>query len=201
MLPSEKLALREIVALFDEAERKVKEVEQFNQELSVPSINELRYVGYHIARALCGEDGSVEITEQLHKAKGHCQRAIYDAHEIGIIHLLEQIRGFKDAYQCSSHIVVEVIPEYVDLLISADQAREFVVQNGQKNPDNRGAYYLECAPHYATLKATVSKLTTAAPVIDSKIAAARAAEQTATRQFILMALLAILGIVVTIALA
>lgn len=198
MSPEQKLALREIVDLFDEAERKVKEVEQFSQELSVPSINELRYVGYHLARALC-EDNADAVADQLKKARGHCQRAIYDAHEIGIIHMLEQIRAFKDGYQKSSHVVVEVIPDYVDLLVSADKATEFIVQIGQKNPESRDGYYRECAPHYATLKGVLSKLTIASPVIDGKISASLKAEQKVTRRFILTVSLTIFGLLVSAA--
>lgn len=200
MTSAEKLALREIAELFDEAERKVKEVEQFSQELSVPSINELRYVGYPLARALSEEDANTaNITDQLQKARGHCQRAIYDAHEVGIVHLLEQIREFSESYRKSSHIVAEVVPDYVDLLVRADQEKVFVVQNGEKNTDNRGAYYRDCAPHYAALKATVHKLVIASPLIDDKIAVAQRTEQRETRRLILGVLLTILAIMVAIA--
>ena len=42
MTPAQLDAIKSIVDLFDTAENKVKEVEQFAQELSIPSINELR---------------------------------------------------------------------------------------------------------------------------------------------------------------
>jgi hypothetical protein len=89
MSPEQRDTIKEIIDLFDKAEDKVKEVEQLAQELSVPSINELRYVGYHLARSFC-EDNPQEINTQISKAQGHCKRAIYDAHEIGIIFMLEE---------------------------------------------------------------------------------------------------------------
>lgn len=42
--------LKELSDLFAEAEAKVKEVEEIDGDIVVPSINELRYVGYHLIR-------------------------------------------------------------------------------------------------------------------------------------------------------
>ena len=44
-------AIKQVVDLFDAAEDKIKEVEQLSEDLPIPSINELRYAGYHLARA------------------------------------------------------------------------------------------------------------------------------------------------------
>ncbi len=50
---SDKESLQEVIDLFDQAESKVKELERLCGELSIPSINQLRYVGYHLTKALC----------------------------------------------------------------------------------------------------------------------------------------------------
>jgi hypothetical protein len=101
MSPEQKNTIKEIVQLFDEAESRVKEVELLAHELSIPSVNQLRYVGYHLARSLNEEDNSTEFDLQIGKAKGHCQRAIYDAHEAGIIFMLERVKQFREVYSGS----------------------------------------------------------------------------------------------------
>lgn len=138
MTPEQKQSIQEVVDLFDLAERKVKEVEQLSQELSVPSINELKYVGYHLARAFCADD-TAELSRQISKGKGHCQRAIYDAHEVGIIYLLERIRAFKERYPKRSHLIAEAIDDYIDKLEIADQAAKLIANVNEGPADSRGA--------------------------------------------------------------
>ena len=46
--------------------------------------NELRYVGQHICRLLCYE-GVEERQTEIDRAKGHCERAKYDAHDYLIL--------------------------------------------------------------------------------------------------------------------
>lgn len=168
MTPKQTSSIREIVSLFDEAELKVKEIEQLAQELSVPSINELRYVGYHLARALCTEDES-KLTLEIQKAKGHCQRALYDAYEIGIIHMLEQIKLFKERYVKHSHFINDVVSGYVECLIEVDNASSFIVDVRKEASDDRGEYYKRCGPYFEQLRVICSKFDQATPLIDAKI--------------------------------
>jgi len=148
--------LEAIIRLFDEAESKVKEVEQLSSDLSIPSINELRYVGYHLTKALCQQtDGT--ISSELDKAERHCKRAIYDAVEIGVIYLLEKIQEFQQDYGRSVEIVT-VIPNYIELCAEAHDTREFISHIKENCEKDRDRYYEECQPHYIALKTIYRKL-------------------------------------------
>ncbi len=195
MLLKQKKAIKDIIELFDRAEDKVKEVEQLAQELSVPSINELRYVGYHLARSFC-ENNSQEFDLQISKANSHCKRAIYDAHEIGIIFMLEQIKQFKEKYSDFSSSVMEVFPSYVEELISVNKTSIFIAEVRKKHRNNRDAYYEECEPHYLSLREIFHKLTVVEPLINQKITESIQKDQKDTRRFIITTLLSILGITV-----
>lgn len=196
MTPDQKDAIKGIVALFDKAENKVKEVEQFAQELSIPSINELRYVGYHLARAMCESDEH-ELSCQIEKATGHCKRAIYDAHEIGIIYMLERVRLFKDAYSPHASSVLEVIPAYTEELSNSNKASKFIAEIKEQHRDNRDDYYEVCVPHYETLRDIVERLSEAEPLINTKITEKVAKDRKDTRRFITTVSLTILGITIT----
>ena len=91
MNAEKKAKLRQIVGLFDQAENLLKEVEKVCGDLTVPSINQLRYVGYHIARAIVAQHDD-SFFDELKKAENHCKRAIYDAYEVGILYFLDGIK-------------------------------------------------------------------------------------------------------------
>lgn len=196
MTPDQKDAIKGIVALFDKAENKVKEVEQFAQELSIPSINELRYVGYHLARAMCESDEH-ELSCQIEKATGHCKRAIYDAHEIGIIYMLERVRVFKDAYSLHASSVLEVIPAYTEELSNSNKASRFIAEIKEQHRNNRDDYYEVCIPHYETLRDIVERLSEAEPLINTKITEKVAKDRKDTRRFITTVLIAVLATSIT----
>lgn len=196
MTPAQLDAIKSIVDLFDTAENKVKEVEQFAQELSIPSINELRYVGYHLARALC-EENEQELNCQIEKAKGHCKRSIYDAHEIGIMFMLESVIDFKKNYTVHSSTVLEVIPTYTDELSRSNKASRFIAEIKESHHDNRDDYYEDCVPHYDSLRDIVDKLTVAEPLINKKIIEKIESDRKGTRRFIITVLLGLLGLSIT----
>lgn len=196
MTPAQLDAIKSIIDLFDTAENKVKEVEQFAQELSIPSINELRYVGYHLARALC-EESEQELNCQIEKAKAHCKRAIYDAHEIGIIYMLERVKLFKEGYMSHSSAVLEVVPTYTDELSKSNKASRFIAEIKESHRDDRDEYYEDCVPHYDSLRDIVDKLTVAEPLINIKIIEKAESDRKGTRRFIATVLLSLLGLSVT----
>ncbi len=200
MSPEQKIAIKGIVGLFDRAEDKVKEVELLAQELSIPAINELRYVGYHLARSLC-EDSPEQLNIQINKAERHCKRAIYDAHGIGIIHLLEQLMLFKEKYTSFSNAVITIMPSYTDDLTCANKASKFIAQIKEENRGSRDSYYMQCEPHYQSLRDIIDKLSIAEPLINQKITEDRESEQKETRRFITIVVLSILAITVSISIA
>lgn len=193
MSPPQKDAIKEIIELFDKAEARIKEVEQLSQDLSIPSINELRYAGYHLARSYI-EDDPQELDIQIDKARRHCKRAIYDAHEMGIIDLLKVIKLFKEAYTPFSSSVLEVIPRYTEELATANKAKRFISEIKEKHRNKRDDYYKECEPHYKALRDIVDNFSVAEPLINQKIIEKKENDQKQTRRFITTVALALLGL-------
>lgn len=197
MSPAQSDAIKEVIRLFDKAEAKIKEVEQLSQNLSIPSINELRYVGYHLARSYIEEDQR-ELDIHIDKAKRHCMRAIYDAHEMGIIDMLRLIKLFKETYTPFSSSVLEVVPTYIEDLTKANNASRFIANVKENHKNDRDAYYEHCEPYYTALRDIVDKLTLAEPLVNQKIEEKRENDRTQTRRFIITVLLMLLGIVIAI---
>jgi len=197
MLPEQKSSIQNIVQLFDEAEDKVKEVELLAQEISIPSINELRYVGYHLARSFC-EDDPEKLDTQIDKATRHCKRAIYDAHEIGIIYMLEQIKLFKEKYISDSDSVIKIIPLFADDLVKVTETADFIAQVKGSCRNDRDEYYAQCKPLYLTLKKVFDKFNVSEALINQEIIKSRREDRKQTRRYITGTLIALLSIVITI---
>lgn len=142
----------ELTRLFKLAEEKIKLVENLNQELVIPAVNELRYAGYHMAQFL-SKDG--EATEQLHKAQNHCKRAIYDAVEAGVAHQLELIKKFQDDFRML--VLTEHISDYANLRKQILQARDLILRSKAADED-RASYYAECSLHLQNLRTGLETL-------------------------------------------
>lgn len=191
--------LEAIIRLFDEAEAKVKEVEQLSSDLSIPSINELRYVGYHLTKALCQQTDDT-ISSDLDKAERHCKRAIYDAVEIGVIYLLEKIQEFQQDYGHRVEIIT-VIPNYIDLCANAHDTREFISHIKENCEKDRDRYYKECQPHYITLKDIYRKLDLARPEINKHITENNRSDRKATRRFVVTVIIGLLALIISATIA
>ena len=195
MEDQQKEEIAEIVNLFDRAEDLVKEVEKSNGELSIPSINELRYVGYHLARAL-STDPSSDVDAEISKAKNHCKRAIYDAYEVGIIFFLENLRQFSERHVENSDHVLAVIPTYVEDLAAVQKASDFIGDIKKNYRNDRDQYYVEAQPHYQVLREISGKFLAAEPLVQRAHRKAIKRDRRQTRRFITTTLLSILGIAV-----
>ena len=195
--PDQRACIQEIVELFDLAEKYVKEIEQLAQELSIPSVNELRYVGYHLARALASTDHS-ELDTQVQKAKGHCKRAIYDAHELGIIYCLEQIQAFKQRHEGRGHIVAKVIHDYSACLSKATKASRFIAEANENGRHDRDSYYKKCRPHFEEIRSVCDKFDQIGPEVDAAKDQHDQDTRRSTRRFQIQISLAILTVVVSI---
>ncbi len=139
---------------FDEAERRIKLIERegLSDGIDIPSLNELRYVGFHLLRAFSTNSYEKQ-KEQLDKAKRHCERASYDAMELGIIQRLEEIRIFQKDYRKIT--ISSVVSDYLEMMEKTQEANAFIAES---DPENREAYYSECETHYLTLKKIAEKL-------------------------------------------
>lgn len=69
-----------------------------DQALAAPALNELRYVGFHIIKAISKADRK-EQEEELRRAIRHCERASYDIIEIGIAYQLGRFERFREEFR------------------------------------------------------------------------------------------------------
>lgn len=154
----------EVKAKFTEAERILKIVEQLhNQGMVVPAINELRYAGFHILKALTAteQDGQ---NEQLGRAAKHCKRAYYDAVEVGIEDCLATFFVFQDDYKMI--LIQSIVPTYKDTLAIVDDVTEFIVSTKK---DERDEYYEELYEKYTVLKESVKCLDRMRPELNKSM--------------------------------
>lgn len=95
---------------FKKAEEKIKKLELSHKNLIIPSVNELRYAGYHLLQASRLTTDN-EIKEEISKANRHTKRAIYDAIEASLVYILQEIELFDKEYNKIPE-TSEIIPEY-----------------------------------------------------------------------------------------
>ena len=88
--------------------------------ISVPALNELRYVTNHLLKALTTDDTDKEI-EQLNEAFDHAERAGFDAIELGIIISFERIQSFLNDYRRT--MIPSVVPDYTKYLETVHRIR------------------------------------------------------------------------------
>ena len=130
--------LEEISKLFNEAERAIKYVEDFDGVLTVPAVNQLRYCGNHLVRYLVTID-----PDELRDALKHVKRATYDAYEATIIYQLLEYDKFKEDYRMV--LISKVISDYTQIQDKIESARFFVRQNDQSK--TRGDNYRNGKEH------------------------------------------------------
>ncbi|MBX8531686.1 hypothetical protein K5D32_18590 [Pseudomonas cichorii] len=136
-----------LVRLFQLAEEKIKLVENLNQELSIPAINELRYAGYHMTQFLAST--GEEADKQLGKAENHCKRAIYDAVEAGVTSQLEMIKVFQSDFR--NVIISETITRYPQIRKQIKAARDLILTPRDPATD-RSEYYEQCSIHLEIMR-------------------------------------------------
>ena len=115
--------------LYEAADTFAREVAEFRHAIAIPAHNELRYAGHHLLQAL-GDSGQVADEEQLRRACSHCERAMYEAAEAGIISLLESIAQFQKDFK--DIVVAEVVPTYGDCKAMARKARDLLTRGRSK---------------------------------------------------------------------
>lgn len=142
--------LDELVALYKKAEANIKFAEEIDHRLAIPSVNELRYAGNHLVRALKANTMDAQ-AEELARAAKHCQRAGYDAVEVVIINFLEKIAQFKDDYRQVP--LSTVLPDYVDICGKAAEANR-VIQSAREQESDRDRYYEICLSELDSLRTT-----------------------------------------------
>ena len=138
--------IEEIKALFEEAERQIKTVETyFGKGVTIPALNELRYCGNHLLRALTciGDDQR----EEYARAKRHAQRAIYDAAEASALSASKKFNEFKSRFK--DVMIGEVVSDYDQITKRFLQLAKLL--RTPKQGDEKNRYYRELADIAARL--------------------------------------------------
>lgn len=104
---------------YETADQFAREVGERRSLVSIPAHNELRYAGHHFMESVGADDA--EAVELRRKSFSHCQRAMYEAAEAGIMSLLREINTFKDDYR--NLVVSSVVPNYAMILTAAREAQ------------------------------------------------------------------------------
>lgn len=177
----------EIRRLYDQADSLAREVGELRSEVQIPAINELRYAGHHALQAIT-DDGEVDI-EVLAKAKSHCERAMYEPAEAGIIFCLDSIKDFGKTY--SDLVISEVIADYPSRLARAQTALDLVVK-GRSERASVGEHVAAYMDEFRVVRDIMRVFDASRDDLNAK----RAQQIRAHRQFAIRALLLLLGALV-----
>lgn len=155
----------QVLSSFKQAEQFIKSVEldSNGNDLSVPSINELRYTGHHLVKAIQSDDAEKQ-KEELKKAYRHCKRASFDAVELGIIGKLETITIFEYDYRKS--LIQNVWPDYLDSVAELEKIQCFLKH--QNVTRSREDYFDSCLAHYEMAAKISQKARLARPQLNKQ---------------------------------
>lgn len=178
----------ELRTLYDKADQFVREVAEFEDEVAIPAINELRYAGYHLLQAI-GDDGTISKDEQFRRAISHCERAMYEAAEAGINSVLVWIDQFREDYK--NIVVKDVVDDYARILAHTRKAQDLIARgrSDQMSSSDRVSRYMET---FRQLREYSELLEASRDDLNAKLS-----EQVRDkRRFIIRCLLILLGVVV-----
>jgi len=178
---------------FKLAEKAIKTIEVYHDDLVIPAVNQLRYAGFHLTKYLVNqEDGT-----QLPKAAFHCERATYDALETGLTYLAEQFQTFEDDYRDVQ--IVPHVQEFHEFKREYLEIQAFVIEHS--NNEARKNHTDECFGHYERLKEIVEYLDLARDELNKE----KDKQRTSSRRFQVVAIIAaatlaatIIGVIATV---
>jgi len=142
-----------VATAFAEAERRIKSGELMDG-VDIPSVNELRYVSYHLFKALKSGIADDLQREELKRAERHCKRASFDALELGIITAIEKVAVFREEYTCFP--VSDVLSDYHDMMSDVQEAVDFL--HAKAGSEYRDEYYAEAERKVTRLVQITRKL-------------------------------------------
>ena len=123
-----------------------------------------------------GADGKVTDGDQIRKAHGHCQRAMYEASEAGIMVAGRAIASFRNGYP--GIVISDVVKDYSNFRLLAKKAQE-KVDAGRTNRESVLAQTQEYMKDYRQLRDAVDVLDASHDDLDAK----KEIIQKADRQF------------------
>lgn len=99
--------LQEIKRLYGVAEQRIKILEgRPKSGLGIPAVNQLRYAGYHLVKYVVDRGRA-----DLGKAKGHCERAIYDSYELELGFYIDDFKEFCDSFDDLT--IADTVPDFL----------------------------------------------------------------------------------------
>ncbi len=141
--------ITKIKELYNTAEADLKNVGREKQAIVVTGINQCRYVGQHLLRALTASDEST-IDQDLDAALRHAQRAIYDINDSGIQYYIEEI----DEIRLKHFPTVDfssVITNHSEIIKEIGEARS-LSETTAKSLENREQFYQDAREHVSKLR-------------------------------------------------
>jgi hypothetical protein len=136
--------IRKLRELYAKVENRLKTIEYHaDGNLSIPCVNQLRYVGNHLLEYLVSKSDA-----ELDEAESHCYRALFDAYEVEALYYLKLFLDLQEEY--GELTIADCISQYLDWCRIAEEAQEFVRQHTQT--DGRGAYYQAFDIHVTALR-------------------------------------------------
>ena len=151
--------IAEIRDLYNTAEQDLKAVGRETNKLIVAGVNQCRYAGQHLVRALHAQEDK-EIIDELAAAKRHLIRAVYDANDAAVQHYLISIDRFRSVFSVN---LKEVIPDYGEVLRAVTDARKHIDRASELNHSNREQLYREIRKDIKALRDAYQTLLASQP--------------------------------------
>lgn len=143
--------IREIKHLFNTAEADLKNIGRLKDALVVVCINQCRYVGQHLLRALTATDHE-DIVYELDSAKRHAQRAVYDVNDSALQYYVTQIDKLRTThFPTVDFAYVMGGSKYSELVTLVATAKSRIETTSDSLVD-REAFYKEIRCEVASLK-------------------------------------------------
>lgn len=148
----------EILSLYNKAEGVIKDLSFESDGADTSAINELRYAGQHILRAITALDEETE-KEEVRRAKSHCERAVYDAYDGAIFFLMTRYQSFKEDYAFIP--VSGVVENFVEIEKTMRGLKRFLAISRDESNGDRAIYYKKIEEKYPEIVEAVETLESA----------------------------------------
>ena len=167
------------------AEQHIKLVE-YHEGLAFPPVNELRYAGQHLCRALVETDDTAR-TKHYQDALDHCRRASYDALEINLSYYLEKCIKFQDDYR--RVVITDILGTYLDDRKVLNAIKQKVTT---RDYENRWLYYEDIQQDGETVRGIAEYWENARIELNKKVQQ----DRRESRRWVVGIVIAIIGIIV-----
>ncbi|MCZ0942088.1 MAG: hypothetical protein OXJ53_03420 [Gammaproteobacteria bacterium] len=144
----------EIGRLYNLAEQDIKAVGREKNRLIVAAVNQCRYAGQHLVRALAATDDE-SVREELAAANRHLRRAVYDSNDAAIQFYLIEIDAFRRRFPVNLNAI---IPNYGKVTEAVTKAKRHIEDASQNNPGSRELLYAEIREDIDALRDAYSTL-------------------------------------------